>query len=158
MSFKRLLVIIIILMFANTVYASEQPNFSGRFWGKMSASQRNIYVMGVFEGINYGNWEVWLDLAQEAKDNPPKAVTNEVMEKWSTEFAAKSLNKKRADNVTAAQVVSGITQMYMDYRNQQIPVVSIVDVVIQSIKGSSKEEIESRLIEMRKEVTSENAE
>ena len=48
--------------------------------------------------------------------------------------------------------------MYMDYRNQQIPIVSIVDVVIESIKGSSKEEIENRLIEMRKDLASENTE
>lgn len=145
-------------MFTSPVCAIERPNLDGKFWEKMSNSQRTIYVMGVLEGVNYGKWEVWLDLAQEAKDNPPKGVTNNVMEKWATEFAGKSLNKKRASKITANQVVSGITQMYMDYRNQKIPIVSIVDVVIQSIKGSSKKEVEDQLIKMRKEVISENTE
>ena len=156
MRFHKLSIVITILIFTSPVYAIEQPNLAGKFWKNISKPQRTIYVMGVLEGVNYGYWEVWLDLAKEAKDNPPKGIPIDAMEKWATEFAAKSLNKKRTAKVTANQVASGITQMYMDYRNQHIPIVSIVDVVIQSIKGSSKEEVENRLIKMRKEVISEN--
>lgn len=159
MRFHRSLIIVVTaLIFVGAVRAGEQPDLSGTFWKKMSQSQRDLYVMGVLEGMNFGHWDVRLDLMQEAKDHPPKGVTSAVMESWATEFAAKNLLNKRASNVTAAQVISGITKMYTDYRNQQIPIVSIVDVVTESIKGASKEEVENRLTEMRKDVANGNAE
>lgn len=161
MQLKKLLMIITFFIFASSVHATaiERPSLDGKFWENISKPERAIYVLGVLEGINYGHWDVWIDLAQEAKDHPPKGVSHDVMEKWAIDFGGKNFNnKKTPSSMTPNQVASGITQMYMDYRNQQIPIVSIVDVVIQSIKGSSKEEIENRLIEMRKDVASEKTE
>jgi hypothetical protein len=153
MYLKKLLIIVTFFIYASAVdaIAIERPSTDGNFWKKMPKPERVIYVLGILEGINYGHWDVWIDLVQEAKDYPPKGVSHDVMEKWAIDFSGKSLNNEiTPPSMTPNQVVSGITQMYMDYRNQQIPIVSIVDVVIQSIKGSSKEEIENRLIEMRK--------
>ena len=144
-------------MFVGMSHAGEQPNLSGTFWKKMSQSQRDLFVMGLLEGINYGHWDVRLAVVQEAKDHPPKGVESKLMESWATVFSAKDYLNKKASNVTAAQVVSGITKLYADYRNQQIPIVPLVDVVTESIKGASNDEIEKRLLELRKEVAKGNA-
>jgi len=147
-----------LMMFVGMAHAGEQPEeLSGAFWKKMSESQRSLFVMGLFEGINYGRWHVRLSLVQEAKDHPPKGVESRLMGGWATDFAAKDYLNMKANNVTVAQAVSGITKMYADYRNQQIPIVSLVDVVTESIKGASNDEIEKRLLELRKEVAKGNA-
>ena len=108
--------------------------------------------MGVIEGMNFGRWDTRIAIALEAKNHPPKGVTSKVMENWAIKFGGKDVLKKKAPGITATQIISGITKIYADYRNQQIPIVSLVDVVIESIKGASKEEVENRLMEMRKEI------
>lgn len=158
MTFSKILTIFVVLtMFVGVAHAGEQPDLNGTFWKKMSQSQRDLFVMGMFEGRNFGHWDVRLALMQEAKDYPPKGVESKLMESWATDFSAKDYLSKKATNVTAAQVVSGITKMYADYRNQQIPIVSLVDVVTESIKGASNNEIEKRLLELRQEVAKGNA-
>lgn len=153
MTFSRVLIIIFVLaMFAGKTHAGEQPVFNGTSWKQMSQSQRDLFVMGLSEGLNYGHWDVRLALVQEAKDHPPKGVESKLMESWATDFSAKDYLNKNVNNVTAAQVVSGITKMYTDYRNQQISVVSLIDIVTESIRGTSDNEIEKRLQELRKEV------
>jgi len=138
-------------IFLSSAHSAEQPVLDGSFWNKMTESQRKAYVMGIFEGLNYGHWEVRLDLLQEAKDHPLSGINPAALEDWVTTFAAKNYLKSKGSRITAAQVVSGITKLYADYRNQQIPIVSLVDVVTESIEGSSNQDIEKRLIEMRKE-------
>ena len=158
MTFSKALTIFFVLltMFIDVTQAREQPDLNGTFWQKMSQSQRDLFVIGILEGINYGHWDVRLALVKEAEDHPPKGVESKLMESWATDFSAKDYLNNKATNVTAAQVVSGITKMYADYRNQQISIVSLVDVVAESIKGVSNEETEKRLLDMRKEVGKSN--
>lgn len=158
MTFSRVLTIFVLLtMFVGVAHSQKQPDFNGTFWKKMSQSQRDLFVMGMFEGRNYGHWDTRLALMQEAKASPPKGVESKLMESWATDFSAKDYLKNIATNVTAAQVVTGITKLYSDYRNQQISIVSLVDVVTESIKGASNDEIEKRLLELRQEVAKGNA-
>ena len=154
---KALTVFVVLAMFVGVTHAGEQPDLNGTFWKKMSQSQRDVFVMGMFEGRNYGHWDTRLALMQEAKDFPPKGVESKLMESWATNFSARDYLKNKVTNVTAAQVVSGITKMYADYRNQQIPIASLVDVVTENIKGASNDDIEKRLLELRQEVTKGNA-
>ena len=143
-------------MFIDVTQAREQPDLNGTFWQKMSQSQRDLFVFGILEGINYGHWDVRLAQVKEAEDHSPKGVESKLMESWATDFSAKDYLNNKATNVTAAQVVSGITKMDADYRNHQIPFVSLVDVVAESIIGASNEETEKRLLDMRKEVAKSN--
>lgn len=154
---KVLAIFAMLTMFVGVTHAGEQPDLNGTFWKKMSRSQRDLYVIGMLEGINYGHWDVRLALVQEAQDHPPNGVESKLMESWATNFSAKDYLRKKTTNVTAAQVVSGITKMYADYRNQQIPIVSLIDVVKESIKGASIEEIEKNLLELRQQVAKGNA-
>ncbi len=158
MTFSKALTIffVVLTMLIGVTHAREQPELKGTFWQKMSQSQRDLFVIGILEGINYGRWDVRLTLVKEAENHPPKGVESKLMKSWATDFSAKDYLNHKATNVTAAQVVSGITKMYADYRNQQIPIVSLVDVVAESIKGASNEETEKRLLDMRKEVAKDN--
>ena len=158
MTFSRVLTIFVLLtMFVGVAHSQKQPDLNGIFWKKMSQSQRDLFVIGMLQGIGYGHWDTRLALMQEAKAFPPKGVESKLMESWAATFSAKDYLKNKATNVTAAQVVTGITKMYADYRNQQIPIVALVDVVTESIKGASNDEIEKRLLEMRQEVAKGNA-
>ncbi len=157
MTLSRVFAVFVLAMFIGVAHAGEQPNFNGIFWKQMSQSQRDLFVMGLLEGMSYGHWNVRLALMQEATDHPPKGVESNLMKNWATEFSAKDYLNKKASNITAAQVVSGISKLYADYRNQQIPVVSLIDVVTESIKGASNNEIEKHLLEMRKEVAKNGA-
>ena len=145
-------------MFMGTAVAGQQPGFSGVFWKKTSKSQRNLYVMGMLEGMNFERFDVELALFEEAKKHPPIGATSKIMEKWVINFAAENRLKKRGNNITAAQIISGITTMYDDYRNQQIPIACLIDVVMKSIKGASKEEIENLLGEIRRNLTDRSVE
>ena len=158
MMFSKIIITFVgFLLSFNLALAGEQPSLNGNFWKKMSQSQRDILVIGLLEGINYGHWDTRLTLMQEAKDRPPKGVDNTLIENWARTVAAKDYLNEKATDVTAAQVVSGITKMYVDYRNQQIPIVSLTDVVTESIKGASNDNTEKRLLELRQEVTKGNA-
>ncbi len=141
-----------------TAGAGQQPDFSGTFWEKISKPQRTLYVMGVLEGMDFERLDIELALFEKAKKHPPVGATSKTMEKWVINFAADNRLKKRGDNITVAQIISGITTMYDDYRNQQIPIVCLIDVVIKSIKGASKEEIENLLGEMRRNLNAGSAE
>ena len=85
---------------------------------------------------------------------PPQGVAKNVMREWAIDFFARNTieHQKKFEGVTTGQMAAGITKMYADYRNQQIPIHALFDVVAESIKGASEREIETRLIEIRKEV------
>lgn len=121
---------------------------------KLPDSGKVVFIVGAFEGMSWGRWAVRMELLQGASDRPPSGVPKKVMEQWAIGFTAKNLvdTDAKFNRITVAQIVAGINKIYADYRNQQIPVVSLMEVVAASIKGASNQEIEKRLLELRQEV------
>ena len=88
-------------------------------------------------GRNFSYWGFILD-----KDSAS------CLSKVSNSYA--DLENKYLLNVTAGQVRDGLNNFYEDYRNRKIMVSDAIWLVLQSIGGTPKEEMEKMIEEWRR--------
>jgi hypothetical protein len=97
---------------------------NGNMWLKLSESQKLFYTVGFLDGMTYGS---------------PENQISPQMKKFS--------------EVTPKQIMDGFDKIYTDYRNRLIPMLTAMDVVIESIKGESDANTEIHLEWLRKKIS-----
>jgi hypothetical protein len=138
-----------LLLHTATAQADEQQALNGPFWGTLSESQRDLFMMGLLQGRDVGRWDVRFKLVAEADKRPPSGVSDDVMDDWARNFVRRDRQEDITDGIPRAQIVSGVTKIYSDLQNEGIAVVRLIDVAVESIRGASKEQIDQHLTDLR---------
>ena len=127
---------------------------SGNWWLAQTNSDRLIYVIGFFDGMEFELDRARLELTnilqvssypQPCDDSCVKTRLDQAITNWGNLLRA----HRDFDNVTAGQLVAGVDAMCADYRNRTIAITDILSVVVWSIKGIDQKVIDGRLTYLR---------
>jgi hypothetical protein len=114
----------------------------GNWWTTISAETKNMYVVGMFDGMHLGGeFAYWGTLEKYGIKDP---AVGKAMDSYD------GLNKKYFSNVTSLQVSDGLTEFYKDYRNRSISVSDALWPVVKEIAGDPQAEIDSLVRNLRK--------
>ena len=120
---------------------SASDRRDGNSYRRLGDMENLHYITGFFDGMilgrNFSYWGFILD-----KDSAS------CLSKVSNSYA--DLENKYLLNVTAGQVRDGLNNFYEDYRNRKIMVSDAIWLVLQSIGGIPKEEMEKMIEEWRR--------
>lgn len=123
----------------------EQPR--GNEWNRWPSSAKLAFLNGYVSGRIHANVEwrvsVWL--------TEPKGLTKQQIDKIHKDIIDRTDQMGiRAKNASYAQYISGLDDVFKDYRNQDLPVGDVLLVVDGSIAGDTPDETEARLVALRK--------
>jgi hypothetical protein len=137
-----------------TASASWALDRNGNWWLAQSSSDRVIYIIGFFDGVEFE-----LDQARMLLKNPYQALLypqpcDEACIKLRLDQAFTNWKRlqeqyEEFDGVTAGQLVAGVDAMVSDYRNRGIAIKDILGVVMWSIKGVKQDVIDGRITYLR---------
>lgn len=139
------------MLLASTSWALDR---NGNWWLTQTSSDRAIYTIGFFDGMEFeldrasmeltSPWQATL-YPQPCDEACTKLRLDQAFTNWKNLLEAYGDFK----GVTAGQLVAGIDAMYADYRNRTILVKDVLGVVMWSIKGVKQEMIDGRLLFLR---------
>jgi hypothetical protein len=128
---------------AHDSVAQESTSRDGTWWRGLSASDHITYVVGFMDGMQLGGeFSYW-----HMSDSEQKSCAGLTANSYS-QMLDKYLGK-----VTAGQLTDGLTDFYEDYRNRSILIHGAVWLVVQSISGVPKDELEKLIESWRKNAT-----
>lgn len=118
----------------------------GNWWSTMSTESKNMYVVGVFDGMDFGrDFAIWGTIKKYGNADPAvgKAVAS-----------YDGLETKYLTSVSSLQVSDGLTEFYKDYRNRSILVSGAIWPVMKEIAGDPQSDIDSLVRNLRKNAQS----
>ena len=135
----------------NGSLANGAENRDGNWWNAQSRSSQ--YLAGFLDGVVATNGNTKLLLSPWFTP-APKCDTEACYAKMS-EYARNlgaliTKDERRYDGVTVGQIADGLSRLFSDYRNRQIGVIDVEEVVKDSIRGSTDDQIQRRLELLRK--------
>ena len=144
---KRIIILAVVLLaclFIVPTFAQTSSERDGNWWREQSKDFKYAYVVGIFDGLEVGYDFSYLDFGESPED---KACLSKV---------EASFNKHRVrylKNVTNGQVVDGLNELYSDYKNRRIKIRAAFFLVLQSIAGLSKDELQKEIELQRREAS-----
>ena len=134
------------LGFSVAAWSQVDASRDGNWWNTLSAESKDIYVVGVFDGMVVGrNFAMWGTLEKYGTADP---AIGKVMASYN------GLETKYLTNVTSLQLSDGLTEFYKDYQNRSILVSDAVWPVVKEIAGDQQGEIDSLVRNLRKNAQS----
>ena len=134
-----------LLMAALNATSEDHSKRDGYFWGEMPDSFRSCYVMGFADGLELsaGFFDALTEPIRDRVDSSSKGCCSVV---WAY---GDMLSKRRLPGITYGQMVDGIDRLYKDYRNKQIPIPFLLELVKMEVEGRSEAQIDSVARELR---------
>jgi hypothetical protein len=111
----------LILFSVLTTAAADEGSRDGNWWNSLPASQRNAYVLGMFDEI-------------QATGQPG------VVDKANYD-AMNSRLKPRLSRIMSDQLADGMTAFYKDFRNRLVPTCRAIWIAVDAINGIPSEQI-----------------
>lgn len=132
---KRVWMISLLVLSVGSL-AQETGRRDGNWWMTISPVQKLDYMVGFFDGMDLGHSFSYWGLYNEngkSKDQNCTSATVQSYEDYDTKFFK---------NVTNGQLVEGLDSFFKDYRNRRIRVSNAVWLVVNSIAGTPKNELD----------------
>ncbi|CAG1064500.1 hypothetical protein BAC1_00057 [uncultured bacterium] len=171
---KKSVITLFILLFSVSVFAEDKSisDYDGHNWNTWDYAYKYGFVTGFINSANYFKEDISV-IFPAIYNQTNKEKVNKVYGKYprngkSVRFTQEELtviemsNKSdcylnrnnRAEelavyNISNAQIVDGLNQLYQDFKNQNIPLNDAIYVVKRQISGYSQEEIERVLLYLR---------
>jgi hypothetical protein len=121
--------------------ARAQTRRDGNWWIVQSESAKLDYIVGFFDGMDLGHsFTIWRIMSADSKD----ACISKGLSSYDT------LSKEYLENVTSGQLVSGLNEFYVDYRNRSILISDGAWAVARQIAGDPKEKIDDLINNLRR--------
>jgi len=122
-------------------YCQTQVRRDGNWWNPHSLDSKHSYIVGFFDGTNLGfDFSVWNILDNENESD----CLNSVVESYTFYF------ENYSKNVTNTQLADGLDVFFSDYRNRSILIKDAVWIVLNTIAGTSQENIDILIENLRK--------
>lgn len=106
-----------LLVVSSTVVG--QSDFSGADWLNWPQSSRVAYVVGWIDGRQAGAWEA------------VRAIDPDLLETWTEDERLAALES----SITANQIMVGVDTFFSDYRNRQIELRTVIEIVSDEASG-----------------------
>jgi hypothetical protein len=137
-----LLVASLVLIWGVTdISAQAVDRRDGNWWIRLAKADKAWYVIGFFDGMELGfRFSYW-----GIKDEKKIGTAFDVGISYSNYL------KKYLSNVTSGQLVDGLDSFYSDFRNRRISMHGAVWLVVNSIVGTPKEELDKMIEGWRKD-------
>ena len=132
MQFLKLLLLIFLLTSLLNIFSQDERR-DGNYWNELNINSKLDYVIGFFDGKHLGHSFSYWGLMDENKDDKCLPKIYESFDDY---------NIKYFSNVTNSQIVDGLNELYSDYRNRRIIIYGAIWIVVNSIAGTSNEEME----------------
>jgi len=145
--FKRFFICtLLFFIIINIAHAGDRRD--GNYWRALNKSQKSIYVLGFFDGMGLGyNFSYWgFYLSNNDKSSKLSQKVADSYNKFTTKYF---------QSVTNIQLVDGLNIFYEDYRNRRIIIRNSVWLVVQSIAGTPKAEMDKMTEKWRQNAITE---
>lgn len=120
--------------------AVDQARRDGNWWLPLAEYNKNVYMIGFFDGMDLGNtMSLWSLLDESDFDAYKKAYGG---------YTASSL--KYFGKATSKQIADGLDELYRDPRNRSILVSDGVWLVVNQIVGAPDEQMEKMILNYRR--------
>jgi hypothetical protein len=120
------------LLFCTSTSPAEQTRRDGNWWVARSGLDKSSYVLGMFDGIELGQFLVMRNIRSQADADKLNGALNEFM----------SNKQLLLSNVTVGQVQAGLDDFYQDYKNRKIYCNDAVQIVLEGSAGMGKDQLE----------------
>ena len=135
---KRLWLTTALLALSFSLHAQNNNRRDGNWWREQSYSGKAAYMIGFFDGMSLGNeFSYW-------KNVNDKVCFPKITESYDF------YSEKYLKEVTNDQLADGLDEFYKDYRNRSIRISSATWLVLNSIAGTDKAELEKKIENFRK--------
>jgi hypothetical protein len=130
-------------------FAHAVDNRDGTWWNALPQALRLAWAAGFLDGTTSASesYLAFLGLGTMSKNMPDCSPPcyQKMLEFGRNISSSIDEHQRLYNGVTAGQIADGISRVYADYRNLQINVINIEEIVLDGIRGSSDEFIRKRL-------------
>jgi hypothetical protein len=138
MKTRELWAIVLVVVFGSGLLNAQNARRDGNWWNTRERLVKTDYIIGFYDGMDLGNYFSYWKLPTTDPCNA-KAFGS------YNELIAKYLK-----DISNVQLVDGLDDFYKDYRNRAIIVSKGVWVVLRSIAGTPKDELEKLIENLRR--------
>jgi hypothetical protein len=136
MKIRAWCVVLFIFTFTAGFLNAEDRRRDGNWWNEGDRQLKLSYILGFFDGMDLGaGFSFWKFI-----DDPCAARAKDSYKEYSAKYS---------ENVTNGQLVDGLDEFYKDYKNRKTILSQSVWIVLKSIAGTPKDELE-KLIENKR--------
>jgi hypothetical protein len=118
---------------------AEQTRRDGNWWVSRTDLSKGSYVLGMFDGVELGQFFVMRNIRSQADADKLNGALNSFM----------SNKQLLLSNVTVGQVQAGLDDFYQDYKNRKIYCNDAVQVVLEGSAGMGKDQLEMWVQKLR---------
>jgi hypothetical protein len=120
---------------------ADDARRDGNWWRVQGESVRADYMGGFYDGMNLGYYFSYSSIVKNNKADPCRRKVAESFHEHLSKFK----------NVKSLQVVDGLNSFYGDFRNRSILVTDAVWLVVNSIVGTPKKELDKMIEDARRD-------